>query len=314
MALNSRSAFLAMLAVAATGASLPHVVRAQGAKIRIGTSINDGYAEPYYLDDAGTFARAGFAADVTSLQSGAAVIAAIAGGTLDLGVADLIASANAFNHGVPIQLIAGCGVYTSVEPSVWIAVANGSSIRRASDLQGKMLAIPQLGGMAATIVTAWLGANGVEASKVKIVEVPQPAAGAAVIRGTVDAVLLGEPFYTAVKGEVRDIGHPFDAVAKQFFIAAWFAPRSWIEADRDRAKRVVGAIYETARWANTHRSETLSILARVGKMDMDAVRNMVRVQYATSLDGSQVQPVLDVAAKYKLLDRPVDAGSFIARL
>jgi hypothetical protein len=80
--------------------------------------------------------------------------------------------------------------------------------------------------------------------------------------------MLGEPAYTLIRNDLREIGRPLDAIAKEVLISGWFASRSWIEADRERARRVVAAIYESNRWANAHRPETLAIFANMVKQSL----------------------------------------------
>jgi hypothetical protein len=49
-------------------------------------------------------------------------------------------------------------------------------------------------------------------------------------------------------------------------------------------------------------------LSRYSKIDIDRVRTMSRVQFATGLDPKLAQPLLDFAATYKLLERPTNAA------
>lgn len=310
----ARSTFIAVLGSAAAAAAVPRGAVAQAAKLRMGAPVSDAFAEPFFAQAAGAFARIGFEIEAQNLSNAGAVVAAVAGGSLDLGVGDLVSSSNAFNKGVPIQMLAAGGLYQASEPVTFLCVAKDSSIRAPRDLEGKTLAVPTLVGLTTVAVHAWMSQNGVDATKVKIIELTASSTPAAIVRGTIDAALLGEPFYTRTRNEVRDIGRPFDAIAKEFLFTAWFAARSWIEADRERARRVVGAIYDTARWSNAHRAETLVLYANNGKMDVDQIRGMARTTFATAIVPAQVQPVLDVGEKYKLIDKPVDTTGFIAKL
>jgi ABC-type nitrate/sulfonate/bicarbonate transport system substrate-binding protein len=130
--------------------------------------------------------------------------------------------------------------------------------------------------------------------------------------------LLSEPFVTFGKGLIRSVGSPYDAAAtlaknKEFCVSVWYASKLWFEADPARARRAVNAIYETARWANTHHDETFAILVRDGKLDPDKARGMLRTVYATSLTPEIVQPALDVASQNKMFTKPVDARTLITK-
>lgn len=101
---------------------------------------------------------------------------------------------------------------------------------------------------------------------------------------------------------------------KEFCVSVWYASKSWIDADRDRAHRAVEAIYDTARWANTHRDDTLAILVRDGHLDASKVAGMSRTVYATSLVPGQVQPIFDIAEQYQIFPKAVDVQTLIEKL
>ena len=137
---------------------------------------------------------------------------------------------------------------------------------------------------------------------------------AALGRGTIGAALLAEPFLSAGRDDVRVLGKAFDAISKSFLISSFFARRDWISKNLDVAKRFLGVMYDTARWANTHHAESAPILAKYSKLELDRIRSMTRVNYATTFTPSLIQPVLDVAYKYKELPRQVNARDLIISL
>src|SRR5258708_5215054 len=103
---HRRSAFLAAAAAATAVAACPPGAKAQAAKLRIGCMMSEPLGQPFYAGEAGAFARAGFDIDVTSLSNAAAVVAAVGGGSLELGIGDLVSGVKAIDAGVPVLLIA----------------------------------------------------------------------------------------------------------------------------------------------------------------------------------------------------------------
>ena len=313
-----RSAVLSGLGAAAAAAGIPRIARTQTTSLHIAGVFSDLFAQPFYSKEAGAFAKAGFDVDAISLNNAGAVAAAIGGGSLQMGTGDLISGINAINAGVPIVLIAGSGLYNerTDEASTILAVTSDSAIRAPKDLNGKSIGVPTLVGLTTACLRAWLPAHGVEESSVKLVEIPQSSALPALQRGTIDAGLLSEPFVTFGKGQVRSAGSPFDIAAdlspnKMFCVSVWYASKSWFEADPARARAALGAIYDTARWANSHRDDTFAILVRDGKLDADKARGMLRTTYATSLTPALIQPVLTIATQNKMFAKPVDAATII---
>jgi NitT/TauT family transport system substrate-binding protein len=315
MSAPSRSRFLTVAGAGLAATALPRTARAQGVKIRMAGVYSDPFGLPFFAKEAGAFAKAGFDLDVSAIVNAGAVAAAIGGGALELGVGDLISGMNALNSGVPIQLVAGGALYVSTTENngFILGVDKNSPIHGAKDMIGKTIAVPTLVGLTTASLRAWLPANGVQLDQVKLVEFPQPAVVAALQRGTVDVALLSEPFITPNKNDVRDVGHPLDAIAKEFLATVWYANKTWMEADRERAKRVIAAIYETNRWANTHHTETFAILVRDGKLDGEKLRGMIRSVFATTLTPALIQPVLTTATNAKIFDRPIDANNVISR-
>ncbi len=312
--MHSRLSFLSAAGSAAAASALARPARAQAATIRIGAPPGDTSGAPFYAEAAGAFARAGFDIEVSSMANAGAVAAALAGGAIDLGLGDLVSSTNAIIKGLPIELVAGCGLYRASAPNGIIGVAKDSPVRGPRDLEGKSLSVPTLVGITTAAVRACSFKTGVDADKVRIIELTSSTAPAAILRGTVAAGLLTEPSFTPIRDRFRDIGHPFDVIANQFLLSAWFASRAWVEADHQRAKRVISAIYDTQRWANTHHDETLVILASTMKLDIEQIRLMTRTLFATQLLTSDVQPILNIAERSKLIDRPVAATSMLPKL
>jgi NitT/TauT family transport system substrate-binding protein len=310
----TRAAFVAGSAAFATAAR-PQRAAAQTAKIRLGGTFSDAFGEQLYAKEAGAFARAGFDVEATSMNNAGAVVAALGAGALDMGIGDLISGVNAINAGVPNVLVAGAALYLSREGGTTVlAVAKDSPIRKPSDLTGKSIGVPTLVGMTTASLKAWLPTVGVDVTTVKIVEISQPASAAALVRGTIDCGLLSEPFITPNRDSLREIGRPLDAVGKEFCQSVWYASKPWLEADRGRARRAVAAIYDTARWANSHHAETFAILVRDAHFDAEKIAGMTRCVYATTLTPALVQPVLNVAAQYKIFDHLIDANTLIAKL
>lgn len=275
--------------------------------VRIGTSLSDPFLEPFYAQDEGFFTAAGLAADVETLSNGATIMAALLGGALDVGNTDLIQLANAYNRGVDVAVIAAGAIYDASKPTISLCVNKSSPYMTAKDLEGQTIAVPNLKSTGGIAISEWLARSSVDLSKVKFFEMLFPEMGPALAAGRVAAALNGEPFLTDAKNDIRRIANPYDYVAKNFYTGVWYAKKSWLTGNAPTAKAVVNAIYTTARWANSHQSDSAVIAARVTKLDVQKVRSFVRNTFATSLEPRYAQPLLDLAFKYKLIEKPTQA-------
>jgi hypothetical protein len=55
-------------------------------------------------------------------------------------------------------------------------------------------------------------------------------------------------------------------------------------------------------------------LAKYAKLSPDVLRTMARSPYGESLVPTMLQPIYDLAVKYKMLDGAVDANNVIAKV
>jgi NitT/TauT family transport system substrate-binding protein len=269
--------------------------------IRIGSTPNDSYAEPFYAEDRGFFARDGLNATVEPFATGAGVTAALAGNAIDVGITNPISLANAYEHGVPF---------------VFFAVAADSPIQQAKDLNGKTVGTTAIRDSNSLHVVAWIDQNGGDSSTVHLVELPFSAMAPALKRGTVAAVPIAEPTLSAVlkEGGVRIIGHPMDVYGKHFMVGGWFARPDYLVANAALMRRLRATIYSTAVWANAHPDESAVSLAKYAKLDPEVVRTMNRSPYGTALTPDMLQPYLDLGYKYKYIGRQLKATDLIVKL
>jgi NitT/TauT family transport system substrate-binding protein len=307
----SRARFAALAGAAVLA---PRAARAQTATIRFGTSpFADSYLIPTYAQENGFFRNAGLTVELIPFPSAGAVGTALAGGAIDVGHSDVIVVANAYNHGVPWQLFAGGGIYSSEAPTTLLCVAPNSTVRTAKDLEGKQVGVVSLASISSLGVKSWIESNGASLADVKFFELPLAAMVPGLNRGDLSAAFIAEPFLTQVRGDIRVLARAYDAIAKQFFISAMFSSQSWLGANGPTVRKLTAALNDTIRWANTHRDDTAPMAAAATKIPVDVVRRMTRVRFAV-LAPKLVQPVLDAAVRYKSIDKAVNAGDIIAKL
>ena len=309
MRVMPRSSALATIgAAAAFGA--PFAAGAQTAPatdISIGVVLAEPYMQPYYADELGFFKKAGLNPNIQVFPNASITLQAVVGNALDIGTANLIQLASAFNRGVDVTIVAAGGMFTSDQTTIPLCVAKNSTVQNAKDLEGQTVSVTNLAGTEGIAVAEWLKAGGADPQRVKIFEIPFAQVGPALARGTVAAGLLGEPFSSQHAAEARTIGYPYAAIAPAFYTGVWVARRSYLATHGPLARKLVATIYETARWANTHRADAAALFAKMSKRDLSSLLSQTRIPFGTSLETRYAQPLLDKALAYKLLDRPVNA-------
>jgi NitT/TauT family transport system substrate-binding protein len=311
----SRTAFLRDLAALGAVAATAAPARAQSAvtTMNIGTPGQQGNAGVYYAEDMGFFKRAGLDANITTLRkgSGAGVVAAVTGGTLDCGEADLISIAAAREHGIKISLLAPSAFWITSAPTAGLIVAKSSAIHGARDFNGKTIGVPSLEGLSRISANAWLDQNGAELASVKFVEIPSASAPLAVSRGTIDGAILTEPTLSGSLGDCRIAASTYDAIAKQFLETAWFSSDEWIAKNPQLAVKFAVAMREAQRWANANAALASGIFEKYSGVTAESLKNAVHTRYGEVLEPARMQPLLDAAFKYHAIPQPFAAKDLI---
>jgi ABC-type nitrate/sulfonate/bicarbonate transport system substrate-binding protein len=111
---------------------------------------------------------------------------------------------------------------------------------------------------------------------------------------------------------VKLFANVYSAIAPEFSNIVWFGSTKWMQANPDALKKLVAAIFATAKYANTHQAETASILVKVAKLDPASVPQMTRAFFATSNEAKYTQPALDVSFKYGLITKPITTAELMA--
>jgi NitT/TauT family transport system substrate-binding protein len=294
---NRRNA-LAGLGAGLAAAAAPRTAFAANDPLHIASIPLDAGAEAYYAYDMGYFRDAGIDATVESIASGAAILAAVAGGAVDVGFSNLISIAVAYKHNVPVTLLAPGSLYTATIPTSVLMVPQNSPAKTARDLNGKTLAVNGLKTITQYAPELWIDKNGGDSTTVKFVEMTFPQIVEALGTNRIDAAIVADPFIAQAKPAARILADAYDAIGSRYIIGCWFSTTQWAAAHSALAGRFAQAIARTAQWANTHKPQSGQILAKYSKMDPAVAATMLRVDYAPRFVKSDMQPVIDLVARY----------------
>lgn len=146
-----RRAFVGGASALAVAGALP-ARSATNATVRVGSVPVQSYMQPYYGNAAHIFQNAGIDLQITGLANSGAIVAALVGGSLDVGIGSPTGIAQARLRGVPIKVFGPGGMFNADMPSLsQLMVAKDSPIKNVGDLAGKTIAtdllksVPQIG-------------------------------------------------------------------------------------------------------------------------------------------------------------------------
>jgi NitT/TauT family transport system substrate-binding protein len=282
--------------------------------LHVASAGDDNVVPLLYADKAGLFRKAGLDVQIQKMNSGAAIAAAVAGGALDIGKSSLTGLIAAHLRGIDFTLVAPSGLYVKEHPIGALVVPADSTIQGPADLVGKTISASALNDINVVALQAWLEQRGVDSSKVKFVEMPESAVAAALTQKRIDGSTVLNPTLAEVTagGKNRIAGTVFDGIASRFMISGWFANSDYVAKHRDIVERFARVMQQAEAYANGHHAETLDLLAQFTGLDTTALQGMTRPTYPVAIDPHDIQPLIDIEAKYKMIDHAFPATDIIS--
>ena len=310
---------------AALPLAAPAIARAQAARVRF--TMDWAFQAPQTFGliarERGFFREAGLDVSIDRGQGSGGVPVALAGGTHDMGYADLSPTLR-FVAEDPRRDVVAIAMLHDKSPLCVIARADGP-IRTPKDLEGKRLAAPDADA-ARQLFPAFAAGAGIDASKVIFVSVTPPLREPIFIRREVDGITAS--VQTSAMALVG-LGMP-QAQQKQFMYndfgmdlygGALLTTRTYMQRNPDVVKRVVAAMMRgfvaqmadpTAAMEVLKRAEPLTDTALELERHNLMMQRMVLSDHVRANGLSQVDPAritksLDVVKSAFNLTTPITA-------
>jgi len=282
--------------------------------LNVGCALDDQTTPLLYAQAAGLFAKNGLDVRIARLTSGAAIAAAIAGGTLQLGKSSILNLIVAHARGIPFALIAPSSIYRSEKPDGGLIVAPASNVKGPKDLAGTIVGVASLSDLNAIATAAWIDRGGGDSAQTKFVEMSPAATAAALDQARIEGATLWNPLLAQAisGGHARFAAPVFDAIGKRYQVAAWFADATWIAQNRPAVDRFTAAMHQANVFVAAHENETTGLIASFLGLDPAELAAMARSTPAPYLVAAEIDPVIAVAARYKKIPAPFPAGEMIS--
>jgi NitT/TauT family transport system substrate-binding protein len=307
-----RALVVASALVLGAGSDYPRIAGAQDQPvIHVAVSAFEAQAGVYYAQELGLFKRAGLNIEIQQLQGGEAIVAAIVSTAIQIGAGNPIPLANAHLRGIDVVLVApGTINDNTMTPAVsGLIVATNSPLKTGKDFAGKTVSVNTLHSIDQIAMESWTDQTGGDAKTVRFVEVPNVTMADATADGRIDGAITADPGYSAglAGGRVRALANVNAAIAKRFLITAWFATRSWADQHPDVARKYAAIMNDASAWAVKNPEAAAAVLGKY--MRLQTARAHER--HATTLDPVLLQPLIDAAARYKVIPAQFDVRDII---
>jgi NitT/TauT family transport system substrate-binding protein len=309
-----RTLVVAALAAAALAAGPPGGAQALPT-VRVAGCVCDDLKTIHYGIKAGIFRRLGVNVEIVSVQNGSAAMASLVGGSSQVALTSAVPLLQGHARGVPFVIVAPAQWYLSESATAGtLLVKRDSSIQSGRDLNGKTIAVQSLRDLNWAGTMAWIDQTGGDSRTVKAVELPLPAVVAAIDEGRVDAGSVQTPFLEEglASGKLRLLAKAYDAIGKRFEAAAYVSMADYVNANRDALSRFARGVHDANVYTNSpaHAAEMAELVASFTKMELAIVAKTPRTTDPEYLDAKTVatmQSLIDVAYKYKLIDKTFPA-------
>lgn len=281
--------------------------------VRVGLVPTDDITPLVYAIRSGMFRKEGLDVQLVPGSSGAAMAAAVVSGSYEFGKSSMLAIINAYLRKLPLVMVGSEGFYDGKQPFAQLIIAADSDYKTGQDLNGKIIGTPSLNDLDELSTKAWVDQTGGDISSLKVVELPQSATIGAVAEHRVDATVMHYPVLAEALagGKERALYPVYSAISPHFVFAAYFTSQGYAEQHPDVVRKFMQTVYRAAAYTNAHHQETVQMMAEVTKAPAATIEHMIRVDGATSLEPKDIQPMIDVAAKYKAIPRSFPAAEML---
>jgi NitT/TauT family transport system substrate-binding protein len=268
----------------------------------------------YYAQRAGLFRKLGIDVQISLVNSGSAAMAAVAGGSVDLAHASILSVFLAHDRGVQFTIVGPSGLYLSERPQAILIVKKDSPVRSGHDLDGAVIASSALKDLNAVATLAWIDAHGGDSKTVRVIELTNSAIIPAIADGRIAAATVTAPYKDIAiqTGVARLLGKSMDAIAPRFQISGYIGSAATVERRKDAMHRFAQALHESILYTNAHPAEMVDLIASYTGMSADALRKTDRTVDPEFAEPRYIQPFIDFAAKYGLIEHGFDAREVIS--
>lgn len=260
--------------------------------------------------DAGLFQKRQLDVTLTKVALGSNMPAALMSGSLDIGASTPPVLIDTAVAGLGLVGLVGTSRLVK-NPALFALVARtGVKVESARDLVGKRVGVPGLRATGDLMLRKWLMDRGVQPSSVVFVEAPFPQMKDLLKAGTLDVVVVVEPFRSRIVGDgtgywladfVADVNPDLAA-------GVWVAKREWAVANARTIQAFREALVEATAFIEQQRDA-----ARAIELKYLGFNSPVLPAFNPALSAADLNAYVAVAKAVGYLQGPVDAEKLVLR-
>jgi NitT/TauT family transport system substrate-binding protein len=211
----------------------------------------------YLAEDMGLFARHGLQVSFTRYDAGIRALEDLVGGKID--VATVMEFPFAIGR-VPIDQLRIIGSIASTN-NVELIMRRDRGISRPADCKGKRIGVVR-GTFGEFFLGVFLAFHGVRLPDVQMVDLQPPAMHEALTQGTVDGVIVWQPFVHPIAQALGDTAVRWPAQGAQDSYALLVAEQAYVRGNPNVVERLLRALLDAQDYLEQHPAEARSLVNR----------------------------------------------------
>jgi NitT/TauT family transport system substrate-binding protein len=273
----------------------------------------------------GIFAKHCLTISQADVANPPAAIAALSGGSADIGYSPSIPIVNAVAAGLPIRVVAPADGFApdakahpdpEVDDSA-LYVPSGSSIKNAKELEGKTVSVPARKAQLEVTIAGAVKAAGGDPDKIKWVQLDFPTAVAQLKAHKIDAAGLVSPFTDQADkdGDTRLIAPALTFFGPGITVGMWATTQNVVDKKKAALAQFKAAVVEANAYAMSHHAAFVTADAAYTKVSAATI-NAAKTEFyfPATVSVQDLEPVARQMQALGYLKSVPDLGPVIAQL
>ncbi|MDB5411506.1 MAG: metal transporter substrate-binding protein [Rhodospirillales bacterium] len=284
-------------------------------KILIGYTAVAEYASAMIAKEEGFFAKRGLDVELVAVQLNSTIPAALVSNSLQMGIPTPSILLQANDGGLDLVIIGNVSVSDPSADSNAVLVRPGSGLKTPQDLIGKKVAVPGLNALIHVLFREWLTVKGVDYKQVIFVEGAMPQLGEMLKAGSVDAVVLVDPFYHRVLAAgMGEVLSRYNADLPAGIATSFYATtREWANAHSEAVKGLQAAMREANQFHKDNPEAWRPIVGKYIKLPPEVLATLRPPNLDFEITPQQIDQWADIMTRQGMLTHKPDAAAIIIR-
>ncbi|MFC0111363.1 ABC transporter substrate-binding protein [Kibdelosporangium aridum] len=282
--------------------------------LRIAHNSNAAALPVRVAEAKGIFAKHNLKVELTKVENLGTLPGAV-GKSFDVALSVPTTLITAAQQGIPVVQVAGATLDIEQNPTAFLIGSRKAGVSKPKDLEGKTLGVLVETGTTHVATKAWLNHEGVDLSKVKIVQVDGPAQADQLASGRIAAVETVMPFATNIlhNPDAFDLGDPYLKLAPELSAILWIAQRDFAARQPDVIKDFRAALDDAQAAIAQNDQEARKVLKDYTGLPDAVITGTKLPTYTSAVRSEDLKVWLDTMREVGAFTGDIDLSTLVAQ-